>query len=145
MNEYLVPAGTYYLGDPCYCFNDHTLWHSLLHSNDYFRDCSKPFKGYNIFGFSTAYGDGTYRGSNGFSYSVDAGLIGLVPLEAAQASFQPDLQTIITFKEPTMIYSSGTVLVFGDVTIDTGFADGEEEDYFDHEYDDVLTEDDINN
>lgn len=34
-----------------------------------------------MFVASTAYGDGSYNGSNGFEFGVDSGLLGAVPVE----------------------------------------------------------------
>ena len=39
------------------------------------------YMGHPIFVHSTAYGDGSYEGSDGRSYSVDAGIIGAIPVE----------------------------------------------------------------
>jgi hypothetical protein len=75
----LVPAGTYFLGDPCYAVPD-ALWDDLLQSCDYFQ--SNPIgevKGHKVLAFNTKYGDGTYVDQNGNEFGVDAGMIGLVP------------------------------------------------------------------
>jgi hypothetical protein len=75
----LVPAGTYFLGDPCYAVPD-ALWDALLQSCDYFQ--SRPIgevNGHKVLGFNTKYGDGTYVDQDGNEFGVDAGLIGLVP------------------------------------------------------------------
>ena len=49
------------------------------------------------------YGDGTYSGTTGFGYSVDAGLIGLVPYdmvsdEGHRKIRQYDLMKILIFR-----------------------------------------------
>lgn len=72
--------GKYYVGDPCYLFDE--SWLGILNSNCYFDD-SDTFhliNGEKCFVISTAYGDGTYYDDFSRSYSVDAGLIGILPV-----------------------------------------------------------------
>lgn len=40
--------------------------------------------GHPVLGIGTAFGDGAYEGNDGFRYGVDAGLLGVVPVEVAQ-------------------------------------------------------------
>ena len=111
-----VPAGRYYLGDPCYPFpNDgpfEPLWMALLLSCGFFgsvKGKAGEDSGYgrltgdtgpvgqvtvgdetfHVVAFGTAYGDGEYQGSDRFGYGVDAGLIGLVPMALVEA-LDPD-------------------------------------------------------
>lgn len=120
-----VPTGTYYLGDPCYAFDDHAEWMTLLNSCGMFED--KPvgeIRGQQVLAFGTKWGDGSYRDSDGNAYSVDAGLIGLVPWDVASAQAQyPDLAElgrVVTFDRPVTCTDDGSgVLVFGDIKIDT--------------------------
>lgn len=125
--EVLVPEGQYVLGDPCYAVPD-DLWNDLLDSCQFF---SFPIglvqkKGesfvYHVLGFSTAYGDGCYEGSNGRQYPVDAGLIGLVPIQLAEeGSYEQG--DVLTFTKPTICASNGKgELKFGNVVIDTDYA-----------------------
>lgn len=99
-----VPAGAYYLGDPCYVFHNDERgseqWSALLDDSDYFGAGGTPEGGplgfvevpvdpahpedsaltrLPVVAFRTAYGDGGYEDREGHSYSVDAGMIGLVP------------------------------------------------------------------
>lgn len=126
-----VPPGEYYLGDPCYSIGeDRDKWIDL---------CDKWYiaenKGSNpvaqsgdsfVLAFNTAYGDGSYPGSDGKYYCVDAGIIGLVPVEIADKG--TDLVTKITFTEPTVCTSENGVLTFGSVVIDTDPSYDDEED-----------------
>lgn len=78
-----LPAGRYFVGDPCYVFPDH----------EWFRFCNSLFSeavggdgNINSFGDTpmfascTAFGDGTYRDINSnASFGVDSGLLGAVP------------------------------------------------------------------
>ena len=72
----------FYIGDICY----------VLGNDDYYRFWGKqkrfaegafevPGKGYAFAVGFTAYGDGVYADEEGREYPVDAGVIGIVPLE----------------------------------------------------------------
>jgi hypothetical protein len=83
-----MPAGRYWIGDPCYAVpNDR--WMEWLKAADYMeqpRYLIAEFDGRPVLGISTAYGDGEYYDRGGLgSFPVDAGLIGVVPVEVAQA------------------------------------------------------------
>ncbi len=150
----IVPPGRYILGDPCYSISgDH--WDELLETCDYFEQpvghvsVSVPAKNFvyerfHVLGFQTAYGDGTYKGSDGNSYSVDAGLIGLVPVELAEAlgaldETSPNYvsgKVIVEFHVPTTCSNEGGYMKFGNIVIDTEGYDeddyeGEDDDYWD--------------
>ena len=134
--EVEVPAGSYVLGDPCYSFPDYDEWMELLESCNYFENpmgtISRGTDNYYVLAFSTRWGDGRYRGTDGNSYAVDAGLIGLVPVEALRSdadSLRDDLCTVVTFDKPTKCYTDGEgKLRFGHITIDTDPQDDDEED-----------------
>lgn len=129
----VVPAGKYVLGDPCYSVPD-ALWLPLLKSCDYFVNPIGTVNGVNVLAFSTMYGDGEYRASNGENYPVDAGLIGLVPYDFAEINY-PYSVTIVTFDEPTYCYKDGQgTLTFGDIDIYTGLSD-DEYDFLNNEWD----------
>jgi len=128
-----MPAGKYVLGDPCYCFpqDKHNLWMKLLESCEFFQEPIGEVSGAKILGFSTAYGDGGYPGSDGFNYPVDAGLIGLVPYDFAVSigwEFREDLQTIREWSDEIYCSSDAETgeLKFGPIVIATGYTDDEE-------------------
>lgn len=132
----MIPAGTYFLGDPCYVVPDE-LWSPLLDATRFFEDDPHIlFQGkYNILAFSTAYGDGCFRGSDGKDYGVDAGMIGLVETTINPAAVATDYTSIVTFDRPTQCTRDldGT-LTFGDVVIPTGDTDDsdwDDEDFYD--------------
>lgn len=71
----------FYIGDICYVLDDatyHGVWGRANYENGIYED---PETGYSFAVAGTAYGDGTYFDDGGHAYSVDAGCIGLVPLE----------------------------------------------------------------
>lgn len=133
--EVIVPAGKYVLGDPCYAVPE-DKWMELLESCNYFENPIGTFSQYTrgdthnhyIVAFSTRWGDGCYRGTDGNSYPVDAGLIGLVPLAVCKDVIRDDLSQVVTFDKPTKCSSDGEgKLRFGHITIDTDPAQDEEE------------------
>lgn len=140
--EVEVPAGKYILGDPCYAVPDGE-WMELLESCDYFNTPigtirRSPKQGtfnvmetFKIVAFNTRWGDGCYEGTDGCMYPVDAGLIGLVPVELLGSdvyALRDALSVIVTFDKPTKCSSNGDgKLRFGSITIDTDPADEEEE------------------
>lgn len=76
----------FYVGDICYVMDDadYDRWIDVWG----YSDGEIPMSGHSFAVASTAFGDGTYRGSDGFYYPVDAGVIGVVPLELV--SMPPD-------------------------------------------------------
>jgi hypothetical protein len=121
-NGVMVSAGTYILGDPCYCVSD-DKWTELLESCEYFSRPIGNIDKINVLAFSTEYGDGQYPGTvNGrlhFNFPVDSGLIGLVPINLAIKDSNKSFTTVITFADTTFCYKDGAVLHFGSYSIDT--------------------------
>lgn len=77
-----VPAGKYYIGDLCYVLSDpiyETIFGKLgFWESGHYVEKEHPE---NFFFLNhTAYGDGTYPASDGNSFSVDAGIIGICPV-----------------------------------------------------------------
>lgn len=70
-------AGTYYIGDPCYAFQGNN-WDKILDETGFF-ELDKITNG--MWAGSTAFGDGTYTDQFSNEYPVDAGLIGIMPIE----------------------------------------------------------------
>ena len=95
MNKTILPAGTYYIGDPCYVISDSSdaegieEWHAFLDASGILSDSNPTdggefeYKGHMVWMNHTAYGDGSYLDQHGNEYGVDAGLIGTVPVEVA--------------------------------------------------------------
>jgi len=119
--QVMVPPGSYYLGDPCYSVPDGD-WDELLSSCDYFR--ASPVgkvRGFEVLSFSTAYGDGVYKDQHGNAYSVDSGMIGLVPVELCDGeSLYDEPERMVTFASETLCETNGDGrLYFGSYFIDT--------------------------
>lgn len=120
----IVPAGRYYLTDPCYVVRDPD-WLPWLEAADYKNQrtllyASTP-NGVPVFGFSTAYGDGSWTGSDGFTYAADAGLLGLVPVEYAPEKEGQRGVNVVEFRRARRCRRDANgVLWFGGVRINTG-------------------------
>jgi hypothetical protein len=107
----------YLIGDPCYVVPSEE-WEGLLESSDFFR---KPVgytsSGKQVMAFHTAHGDGYYFDNMGNSYSVDAGVIGI--MEAEDFKDPDDMMTVHMFDKLPECHANDGVLYFGDVIINT--------------------------
>jgi hypothetical protein len=143
-----LPAGKYYIGDLCYVFEDEE-W------DNFFSDTlNQPDEGQHRFaitngGFEvngkklwyhgTAYGDGGYPDQNGHIYSVDAGLIGVLPFELVVHKYENlyRLGNVVEYDyDFECSYEDGTFYI-GPLRIPTG--DDEEDydgDYVNDDYED---------
>jgi hypothetical protein len=129
--EVTVPAGQYVIGDPCYAVPDQ-YWLPLLESCDYFRSPIGWFSrtGYStdknyVLAFGTKWGDGCYLGTDGNEYGVDAGLLGLVPVELVEDLSE---HVVVSFSKDTLCIDDGSgKLKFGHITIDTDPEEEEED------------------
>ncbi len=72
-----LPPGKYWIGDICYCLDDKvydTIFGGFGYDGGFYTHKDGGF--FMVDG--TAWGDGAYAGSDGFTYGVDAGIIGIV-------------------------------------------------------------------
>lgn len=141
-----VPAGKYFLGDPCYFIKDE-MWMDWLESADYTRNShliARTPDNHFAIGFGTAYGDGTYLDQYGFQYGVDAGLIGLVAIEhnpemvaECDGSKGRLLGQLIEFTSDVIAsVDSDFTMEFGNITIVTDGSDESDDDDYEDKYDD---------
>jgi len=130
--SYIIPAGKYWLGDPCYIIRDKDWLHFC---NKYsFNDaegnhCVTLQDNISVLAFSTYHGDGCYLDQHGNSYPVDAGLIGLVPWEYTEKFTENftekdsteylTLSNVVEFTEDTLCFTTDGILTFGNYIIDT--------------------------
>lgn len=146
MQHHLFKAGTYYIGDPCYAFQGEN-WDKILNETDFF-ETGKVHNG--IWAGSTAYGDGAYTDQLGNEYPVDAGLIGIIPIESCdfgdirwennqwvdgrgitfsngeKFEFKPG--NVVTFEHDFLVSYDEGQFQFGHINIDT-IGNDEEKDY----------------
>lgn len=140
-----MPAGRYYVGDPCYLFNQ--SWHKILEENEYFEKEEQKINGLKVACGGTAYGDGTYSDNKGRQYGVDAGLIGILPVELIALDGKLTEDEINTSNNMHIIEMNDTtefeveisdgVFQFGDIIINTKDEEDpeDEEDYSDDDED----------
>jgi hypothetical protein len=84
LEKITLPAGRYFVGDPCYTAGkDDKAWQDWCSTADFGSDdvMAATFNGLPVIGLHTAHGDGLYMDGSGREYGVDAGLIGAVPEE----------------------------------------------------------------
>ena len=120
-----MPAGDYYVGDPCYAVPG-DRWMEWLEAGNYDSSASRwvifaELDGYPVLGCATAHGDGMYDGDDGKRYLVDAGLIGLVPVEVALPGDTPEGMGMVRvrFKSDFTFENDEGVIRLGHITIDT--------------------------
>jgi hypothetical protein len=128
--EVIVPKGNYVIGDPCYAVPDKD-WLPLLETCNYFESpigyVKDGLQKFAVLAFGTKWGDGCYLGSDGHEYPVDAGLLGLVPVELLEDISQHE-GIIVNFPKDALCIDDGSgKLRFGHITIDTDPEDPEEE------------------
>lgn len=133
----VLPAGRYFVGDPCYTAGkDDKAWQDWCSTADFGSDdvMAATFNGLPVVGLHTAYGDGVYYDNEGREYGVDAGLIGAVPEELIKKMniSDEDLKGsghwVDVDGQFTMQQESGGMLSIGTVRIDTDPAEPEDED-----------------
>lgn len=75
----------FYLGDVCYVLGEDVYYQVWGKENNYEDGIIEvEGTGFRFAVSSTAFGDGTYYDGEGHEYGVDAGVIGLVPLELVE-------------------------------------------------------------
>jgi hypothetical protein len=76
----------FYVGDICYVLDEEKVYFGVWQQVYGFKNgvFEVPGIGHSFAVASTSYGDGEYVGSDRFHYWVDAGVIGLVPMELVE-------------------------------------------------------------
>ena len=121
-------VGEYWVGDPCYVLPDEVyfgIWDKQYKFNDGTIDCGNGLS-FQVHG--TAWGDGEYKGSNGFVYGVDAGVLAIVPMELATKEIGLTLGTRHKSSTAKLEYNDGVFNMIFDtetITIDTDPSDND--------------------
>lgn len=121
-SETVLPAGKYWVGDPCYAFEDDQVWSALLDDgginlNPMPRIMECEAMGRSFVASGTYFGDGLYYDQHGYGYGVDAGLVGATPVVEGQKC--PDGMREVEFSAPfTVAYDDGTITI-GPLIIET--------------------------
>lgn len=86
----------FYVGDVCYVLSDE-VYHNVWGEKNKYKAglIDVPDSDYWFAVAGTAYGDGTYYDSHGHDYPVDAGVIGLVPLELVAKESGTDFGMVV--------------------------------------------------
>ena len=101
-----LPAGRYYIGDLCYALKD-TIYQGVFGDTGYAPGHYKIVAGEFLVD-RTAYGDGSFMGSNDFAYGVDAGIIGIASMSVCNSEEHVYGGTLHTFTEPVeCVFTSG--------------------------------------
>jgi hypothetical protein len=74
----VVPAGRYYVGDLCYALPEN-LYDGVFGGTRYQSGLYTQTGTNNFFFLGGTGGDGQFRGTDGYKYLVDAGILGIVP------------------------------------------------------------------
>lgn len=83
----VLPPGEYYIGDLCYALKDH-LYDSVF-GPTYASGHYWTFRPNETFMMAGTGGDGTFRGSDGKRFEVDAGIIGIASLSTLDPAKAP--------------------------------------------------------
>lgn len=86
----------FYIGDICYVLND-KLYHDFWGKEKGYKDgvYTAPGTGLMFAVAGTAYGDGCFVDEDGYDYGVDAGVIGLVPVELIDKEHDGDGRVVL--------------------------------------------------
>ena len=115
MKEIIKSNKGFYVGDVCYALND-DIYYGIWGKWGY---CDGKYSTPDGFAFvvaGTAYGDGEYVDKAGRLYGVDAGVIGLVPLELVKPEYDFGGQIFICAGEAVFEACNG----FFSVTLPNG-------------------------
>lgn len=114
-----LPAGTYWIGDPCYVIRD-AAWTDLLAQTDYLSEPVGTVNGKPVVALATLHGDGEYMDQDGVLYGVDSGTIGIVPVELI-AEVPANDGRVVEFPHGLLVGDGGGdgLLCFGHIHIDT--------------------------
>lgn len=147
-----LPAGKYFIGDPCYVIAE-KKWSKFCDlmfdgSSDLREEIKFEFENQPIVAMSTAYGDGTFYDNHGNSYGVDSGTLGLTPISLCEKRALKDMDRlgkIWEFEKPiTVFYENGNfdiqsgIETFIQVITDGSDEIEEEDDEYDYLEDDEI-------
>lgn len=139
LNTVKSTLGKIFVGDISYAMDDqyyNGYWADLYGYSDGHYPVSEWNTSFAVFG--TAFGDGSYLGSDSNRYSVDAGVIGLVPKELWKEDITDEelnkLGTVVEANELNVeVNDKGTFFITGDnisIEIVTGNEENKDEEDF---------------
>ena len=110
------PSGKFYVGDPCYVLSDdvyYGIWDDKYDFKDGKIDVDDTLS---FLVHGTAYGDGSYQGSNGSEYGVDSGTLAIIPMDLVAKLDGVQFGSVETSNTAWLDYNNGTF----DITLDNG-------------------------
>jgi hypothetical protein len=114
--EFRIEPGEYYIGDLCYVLDD-SLYHSVFGGYGFqdgvYRKKDKPSV---LFAMAGTGGDGCFKGSNGWTFDVDAGIIGIASKELCVKN---DGGHFVPFKTPAKCIFRNLTRGDGEIVIET--------------------------
>jgi hypothetical protein len=116
-------AGNYYVGDISYVLPD-SDYELILEESNFFNlktshQWNGKYHGYPIFVGSASYGDGVYEDNYDRQYYVDAGIIGIISVDALVNKSNFELGNLIEFENDFQVSYDNGIFRFGDIVIDT--------------------------
>lgn len=123
-----LPAGRYYIGDPCYVFTPDTWDRVLTAVNMFEEDDIQHLDDHELWAQSTAWGDGTYLDQNGAEYAVDSGTIGVIPLALVDNPEGLEHGTVMDFPKGVTVECEDGTFRIGNICIKTNDTDGDDDD-----------------
>jgi len=132
----LESAKGFYIGDVCYVLGDR-VYHGVWGANGYEDgEWTDPETGLSFAVAGTAYGDGTYYDSCGNEFSVDAGVIGVVPLELVEKVDGLELGLVLMGTTATFEAEGGRFIIcVGNECVEINTGEEEEEEWYSEEED----------
>lgn len=125
--------GQFFIGDPCYVLPDE-IYHKIWGDKHGFEDGRIETEEGTFLVHGTAYGDGEYFDEDPThnSYSVDAGVIAVIPIELIDPEKESDMKlgNVFNGKNATLKYNNGKFIISIDnqiITIDTTLEDEDNE------------------
>ena len=118
---FLLKKGTYYLGDPCYVIPN-SDWDRFIDQLGSDQSLFK-FDGFECYVSSTKYGDGEYPDNFGNYYTVDAGIIGAIPIQLVENPDNVDYGKIVQMQEDFVCNFDGNSIIIGPYRISVDYTE----------------------
>lgn len=110
------PSGKFWIGDPCYVLSDdiyYGIWDDKYNFEDGKIDVDDKLS---FLVHGTAYGDGSYQGTNGAEYGVDSGTLAIIPMDLVAKLDGVQFGSVEASNTAWLDYNNGTF----DITLDNG-------------------------
>jgi hypothetical protein len=127
MNQVMMPAGEYYIGDLCYVLSaewDECCELFFAGGSNQSNKGEFTLKGVRRFiSYDTMYGDGSYQTNTGGNIDVDSGSIGCILVSDIRDMQISDIRSsgvIHVFDKPFFSFTHKGTLYFGDLSVNTG-------------------------